>query len=461
MKGALLALLLSGVAPVAARDRPEASDAYDVVAAEGTLNISARFLPPVSGCLTVDDAWAQYVIAPEVERPDGWHALGVRGRCFDVPEDPGPTHIRYRFLLSAAASPNRRGDAWERQGVLFSRPSVWLIRPAGERRGTFVLNVTPPRSLMFAAGLETVDAHYQGRTDFIDRLPYSLLGPVRTRSIEKGGGRIKLALAPGDLAVSENEIASWAERAAEAVVAYMGVYPLPEVLVAVVPSGGNRVGYGSTWGYGGASIVISVGAHASRSDLLSDWELTHEMVHLTLPNLPRAQHWMEEGLATYVEPLARCRAGQLGVEEVWRENVTQLPLGLPHEGDRGLDVTQTWASTYWGGALYWFLVDLDLRERTHGRLGLADLLRGLHEEGADIRIEWGVEDLLKAAQRITGTDVLRERYRELALAPGRPDLDRIWSRLGVKLVGREVQFDDEAPGAPVRRAMTGLGKPSE
>jgi hypothetical protein len=35
-----------------------------------------------------------------------------------------------------------------------------------------------------------------------------------------------------------------------------------------------------------------------------------------------------------------------------------------------------------------------------------------------------------------------------------PDLAQLWQRLGVKLVGDAVEFDDAAPLAAIRRAIT-------
>ena len=85
---------------------------------------------------------------------------------------------------------------------------------------------------------------------------------------------------------------------------------------------------------------------------------------------------MEEGLATYVEPLGRARTGLIAVEQVWSELLDGLPKGLPGAGDRGLDRTPTWGRTYWGGALFWFLADVEIRRRTSGRRGL-DALRAI------------------------------------------------------------------------------------
>ena len=44
--------------------------------------------------------------------------------------------------------------------------------------------------------------------------------------------------------------------------------------------------------------------------------LTHEMVHLAFPSVDDKHHWIEEGIATYVEPIARIQAGNLKAEQM-------------------------------------------------------------------------------------------------------------------------------------------------
>lgn len=447
----LLPLLLAGASVLA-----DASDSYDVTAGPDArvLQVEARFNPGAGGCYEVDERGNDFILSPEIEQAGKWRPLPQRSGCVEVA--PASTiHLRYRFRLADAAAGKRRGDAWERPGVLFARPSFWLLRPVAGRHGAFRLHVSTPRGVTFATGLVPAAADtYEGRAERIDRVPYSLFGDMTLSSVDAGGSRVDIAVTQGALAVGREDIDNWVRRAARAVVAYTGAFPLPRILVAVVPSNRGGVGFGTTWGYGGASIVISVGAAATRADLDSDWELTHEMVHLTLPNMPNRERWMEEGLATYVEPMARCVAGQLDEPTVWRDLVRQLPRGLPQAGDRGLDETHTWARTYWGGALFWFIVDVRLRETTDGRTGLAELMRGFHERQADIRIEWDVKEMLDTAEALTHVPVVREVYAELAEKPGSPDLEVLWSRLGVRAHDGDVTFDDSAPLASIRRAMT-------
>ena len=53
----------------------------------------------------------------------------------------------------------------------------------------------------------------------------------------------------------------------------------------------------------------------------------------------RPHHWIEEGFATYVEPVARAQIGDLAPKTVWAGMVEGMPDGEAKEGDRGLDHT--------------------------------------------------------------------------------------------------------------------------
>jgi hypothetical protein len=44
--------------------------------------------------------------------------------------------------------------------------------------------------------------------------------------------------------------------------------------------------------------------------------MTHELVHMAIASLADEHHWLEEGLATYVEPIARAQDGQLPAAKV-------------------------------------------------------------------------------------------------------------------------------------------------
>jgi predicted metalloprotease with PDZ domain len=166
--------------------------------------------------------------------------------------------------------------------------------------------------------------------------------------------------------------------------------------------------------------------------------------------------WLGEGIPSYVEPIARVRAGLLTPRKLWRDLVEGLPQGLPETGDQGLERTHTWGRTYWGGTLFCLLADVTIRERTGNTRSFDDVLRAFVATGQGVEAHWSIDEMLDRGDEATGTTVLRELYRTMGSAPSPVDLQALWKRLGVQVVGDGVGFDDSAPLAAVRRGIAGL-----
>jgi hypothetical protein len=254
--------------------------------------------------------------------------------------------------------------------------------------------------------------------------------------------------------LNRNEVRTWISAAADAVRGYYGRYPVRKLRIRIETAEGHGAQSGTTYSYNGALIRVGVGRYSDSADLKRDWIMTHEMVHLAMPEFSDDHAWLEEGLATYVEPIARVQAGQLTPAQIWRDMIRDMPKGLPAAGDRGLDITHTWGRTYWGGALFYLIADVRIREQTGNRFGLQDALRAIVANGGNVEVSWDVRRTLATADKATGTHVLTQLYDEMRDAPVAPDLAQLWQRLGVRLARESVEFDDAAPLAAVRRAIT-------
>jgi hypothetical protein len=246
----------------------------------------------------------------------------------------------------------------------------------------------------------------------------------------------------------------WITKAVTAVSAYYQRYPVSVVNITVNLRNRLGVNDGHASGWNGARIEIAVGRNNTTALFDDDWIMTHEMVHLALPSVAEKHHWIEEGLATYVEPVARARVGQLSPEKIWGDMVDGMPNGLPEGGDHGLDHTPTWGRTYWGGAMFCLYADVEIRRRTHNQKGLEDAVRAILEKNGNIQTEAELTDLLATGDKATGVPVLTELYNEWSAKPVTPDLSALWKQLGVISSGNTVRFDDSAPLAAVRKAIT-------
>jgi hypothetical protein len=272
---------------------------------------------------------------------------------------------------------------------------------------------------------------------------------------ELANGHIQLKLPNEPVAASPQEIAHWVDDAVRAVEAYYGRLPAARTRIELTRSGGRGIDGGNTSSrQGGPWIRIALGARADAAALARDWVLTHELVHTAIAEMPAPHHWFEEGLATYVEPIARAQAGLESAADVWKQLVEGLPQGLPEVGDRGLDRTHTWGRTYWGGALFCLLADIEIHERTQNRSGLQDALRALVDEGLTMETEASIAQILARADAAVGGSVLSDLYARHATRSETVDLAALWRQLGITYSRHRVRFDDDAPLAAVRRAIT-------
>ena len=274
-----------------------------------------------------------------------------------------------------------------------------------------------------------------------------------TSTLVIGGSKIDVTIEAGKLTLSQDQLLHWVRSAAEAVATYYGRYPVPRVQIHIIPVDGSGVRHGQTFGRDGGLIKIRVGSETGVAELANDWMLTHEMVHLSFPSMADEHHWIEEGIAVYVEPIARIQAKQMTVESMWADLVRDMPKGLPEGGDEGLDHTHTWGRTYWGGALFCFVADVEIRRQTQNKKGLQDALRGILNAGGDIRHDWPLVDALKAGDQAVGGTVLADLYAKWKDKPVEVDLGAMWTQLGVESSGKTVRLKDDAPLAAIRRAI--------
>jgi hypothetical protein len=290
------------------------------------------------------------------------------------------------------------------------------------------------------------------------------LGDERVDSshdVSVGGATIQVDFAQGPLDLGTGAVVDRVKDAAHAVAVYYGRFPVAKARVLIIPVRDRHgVFHGTTWGGVGGfpgTARISIGQQTTEPELADDWMITHELSHMAFPNLSESHHWMEEGLATYVEPIARAQAGQLPAKIVWWDMMDGMPKGEPRAGDRGLDRTHTWGRTYWGGALFCLVADVEIRKETKNRKGLEDALRAVVAAGGTIDHDWPIERAFEIGDKATGTRVLTEMYEKWNDAPVEVDLNALWKELGVRRAGGEIEFDATAPFAGVRDAIMRRG----
>ncbi len=282
-------------------------------------------------------------------------------------------------------------------------------------------------------------------------MPYTAFDRLPHKALQVGGGEIAVGFGPGEIKLTQLEMLPWIERSARAVSGYYGRFPVTKLKLLVLPAEGRGVPYGQTWG-DPAAIRIRVGAEADEAALVADWVMVHEMVHLAFPRLKMRHNWLAEGLAVYVESIARIHSGDLTEEFVWREFVERMPRGLPKAGEQGLDNTHSWGRTYWGGAIFCLLADVGIRKQSANAKGLQHALRAVNA-AVDFNTMWPIEKALETGDAAIGGSALMDLYARMKDKPENPDLDVLWKDMGVMVEGRTLRFDSSAPMAAVRKAI--------
>ena len=272
--------------------------------------------------------------------------------------------------------------------------------------------------------------------------------------LQLSGSTICVVLDDAALKKEQPLLRAWIDRSAHIVSDYYGQFPAPLVVIRLRGMDGSGVNGGRTTNDAGLMIEMRVGRETAAQTLAADWVLVHEMVHLALPEVGRTHDWLAEGLATYVEGVARAQYGNREIADVWAEDRTSMPKGLPREGEGGMDQSRSWGRTYWGGALYCLQADVAIREQTANRVGLQTALRAILKETGGYGFESDIGDVLRIGDAATGTHVMYGLYQQIRATPQTPNLELLWTLLGVPNDPLTQPFDDRAPLAAIRIAIT-------
>jgi hypothetical protein len=282
-------------------------------------------------------------------------------------------------------------------------------------------------------------------------VPAQLAAP-EPREISVENAKLVL-LIPPDQFQSVALLTEWVQRSARIVAHYYGQFPVADVRIAVLPIAGPRVAGGTTFGQPTPMIRLRVGTQVDAAALRNDWVLVHEMTHLALPDVGDEHAWLAEGLAVYIEGVARVQAGNRTLEDVFAEEARSMPRGLPGPGDAGLDHDHSWGRTYWGGALFCLLADVTIRQRTHNHYGLQDAMRAVLRASGGLPADWDINKVFATADAAVGVPVLSELYAQMKDQPVAPDLPALWRSLGIDAEGNTIRINDQAPLAAIRKAI--------
>lgn len=239
---------------------------------------------------------------------------------------------------------------------------------------------------------------------------------------------------------------------------YGGRFPRPKVQAIVLPQEGDDVGFGQAERGGGGAVTLYVGDHARYEGIKSDWTAVHEVMHLALPQTVRGNAWFNEGIASYYQYLLLARVGLLTPERAWQALHAGFGRGRSDHTGRTLDADSVglgrfsaYWRVYWAGAAFAFRADVELRRRGKS---LDEVVRFWRGCCPDETSWWDARPLLWRADEWLG-EALLVPLGDAAMAASRfPGLDDLYAALGLDVSTGTLRFDDAAPDAALRRAIT-------
>ncbi len=370
--------------------------------------------------------------------------------------------VRYRVDLEALAAAGDDFDLALRIGDSLIAPgSSFLLEPVPLPVGaTMTVAVTPAPGAGFASALDQHGAEWRLEAQEIHVATYSVFGRFTKTTLElpgrsgAGSSSLDVVVLDAPLALSRPELDGFIGESARAVADFWHGFPLERAMIAVMPvAKRNGIVFGKLLPASRPGIALMLGAETRAGSLHDDWVLVHELFHIGSPSFLGEGKWLDEGIATYFEPIIRARAGWLSERRLWEELAPHMPEGLPGLQEEGLEHASSYRSIYWGGASVALFADVAAREKSGGKLGLEDGFRAVLGRGGTACEVWDLADTIDTVDQTLGGPILGELAKRYAYAAAPVDFDALWRDLGVELRSGKVTLSDSAPKAWVRKAI--------
>ncbi len=410
-------------------------------------------------------------MAHQVTMEAGGAPVPRRGASFLL-GDGAPADVVYRFDLDAVAYEHadidvvyKAGRAWIVAG------SSYLLRPYPAADDVPIrVEVSVPDGARFASGMPADGQGHPITVGELRHATYGVFGEMTRETLTLPGplaldealsdsdapsrAELEVVTVPGALRTSPEVRSRWIRDAADAIVSFWRGFPVARACVVIIPTPGHRgVAHGKVVAIGGATVAIHLGAEAERSDLYRDWILVHELYHLGFPSFLGEGKWLDEGLATYYEPIIRARAGWRSPRATWGEFASDMPQGVAALENGGVAQAQSFKGIYWGGAILSLLADVEIRKHSGGARGLEDSLRAVLAAGGNASRIWKLDDAIATIDAHHGSPVMRSLADRYALRGSPMDLAALLSSLGVHPDLRAehgVTLSADAPLASIR-----------
>lgn len=423
--------------------------------------------PPGTRLVTSNNRAADYI--EHVRHGD--RRIAKTGRTFSLEGVEAGDCIDYAVDLdgmSKAEGFSRHVRA-EGESILL-RQSMWLWHPRGlpEDIGvTMTLNLpegieaSVPWVTMPGEDRSARTCRYQLDSTVFWWIGYNAFGNLGLRRFEAGGTDVEIATLDVPMRATPAGLKAWGTDAVEASAQLFGSYPREHLQMLVLPvdgSGSGSVYFGMAGRGGGAGVYILMDDRAEDDELLGGWTTTHELLHHGMPFINDA--WMAEGWVSYYTELQRTRLGHRDEQTGWQKLYQAFGRGrrtrragtLKQVSDN-MHQNFGYQRVYWGGAAVAFAIDIAVRKDSGGEKSLDDAMRFLRACCGDAQHKWDADELLGKLDAWYGKPIFTETAQPLLIREEFPDVDALFTELGIDTFSGRMGLDDEHPMAAQRRAI--------
>lgn len=396
-------------------------------------------------------------------RAGNWRA----GECLEYSADIG-------------AIADQHSDAGTRYGSnIVTDPQHWLARASVQGAAGADVVVELPDGWAISAPWHEVSREGRSIHFHVPDTPQDwsaslVLGHFEETRIQLPGGVLRVAALTNGEDRQRDELVAWLHRVGQALLTAYGRLPLADVQIWLVSVDnfsiagrfaaflhpGAVLGGESARGQGNA-LQLDVDPRRPEQEFDEDWTAVHELSHLLHPYLGDRGSWLGEGLATYYQNVLRARGGLLTPKQAWQRLASgfQRSQAGPYaetleQAAADMGRNHAFLRVYWSGAAYWLTVDAELRRASGGKLTLDTALSRYRECCLPAYREWKPEEFVAKLDGVLRVHVFTQHYREFARMTRFPDWQAAFARLGVRAGEDSVSFDDSAPDAEIRQAIT-------
>lgn len=314
---------------------------------------------------------------------------------------------------------------------------------------------TPPRPVAMAArtGLFTLLAVV---------LPCAAAVSTPTE-ITRQGRTLELHISPEFEPGARDDVRTWVLLVARAMEQVYGHWPRKRWLVTVEPlsaPGSDPIPWARVHRDNVDRVEFFVSPRATARQLRETWTGYHEMAHLLLPYRGWGGAWFSEGLATYYQNVLRARAGVLDEQAMWQaiyDGFERSSADRQFNGQTLAGVSDRmteqggYRRVYWSGAWYFLMADTRLRRQSGGELSLDAALGKLNACCADQRLS--VEEMVAKLDRLNRVYLFQPLYEKVRDTTATPDIDTLFTSLGIAVIDGHVVVQQKGPGARLRRQI--------